>query len=329
MRIIRLFLIAMCLLTSLLTLTIIAQDDDEGEGLRFTVDDQNPMVINGRAYAEWDGRHTVPGTVFYHDGQFHMFRAGYRGWPLPAGVGYMVSDDGLTWEEPQEAPVLPAEDMPFGDDIDLALLSSGLVDADGTWVLYFFIFPSAGSSGKTSMVRATAPDPLGPWTMSADILLATGSEGEWDADNIGAPHVMLVDGEYRAYYFSGVGIGMATSPDGITWTKYDDPSTTEAPYAESDPVFFASDNEDAWDYETVADPTVLITPDGWVMLYNSFQGMNPNTWVGGERGYSLAISDDGINWERLQDEPMWMNQRDMNIPRDSWYGQLAYHDDVY
>ena len=31
-------------------------------------------------------------------------------------------------------------------------------------------------------------------------------------------------------------IGYATSSDGIAWTKYDDPSTTAPPYAESDPV---------------------------------------------------------------------------------------------
>lgn len=327
MRIYRMFLIAICLLVSLLALTVIAQDD-EGDGIRFTVDDQTPVMRNGRAYSEWDGRHVVPAAVFYHDGQFHMFRSGYRGWPLPAGVGYAVSDDGLTWVEPQESPVLPAEDMPFADDIDLALLSSGFVDADGTWVLYFFLFPSQGSSVEMGMVRATAPEPLGPWVMGEDVLLVPGSEGEWDSDNIGAPHVMLVDGEYRAYYFASGGIGMATSSDGLEWTKYDDPNTAEAPYAESDPVFLASEDEDAWDYNSVADPTVLITPDGWVMLYDSFQGVNSN-FAGGSRGYSLALSEDGIHWERLQAEPMWLNQRDMRLPRDSWYGQLAYHDEIY
>jgi hypothetical protein len=31
-------------------------------------------------------------------------------------------------------------------------------------------------------------------------------------------------------------IGYATSTDGIMWTKYDNPATTNPPYAESDPV---------------------------------------------------------------------------------------------
>jgi hypothetical protein len=35
---------------------------------------------------------------------------------------------------------------------------------------------------------------------------------------------------------TGTNIGYATSPDGINWTKYDDPITTVPPYDESDPV---------------------------------------------------------------------------------------------
>ena len=318
------FLLAI-LMGGLLSLSVIYAQDDAVDYVQFDVDNENPMVLNGRAYAEWDGRHTVPATVFHYDGQFHMFRAGYSGWPLPASVGYMVSDDGINWEEPQEEAVIYPEDIPI-EGIQLAVLSSGFVESDGTWVLYLFLISE--NNDPSGMIRATAPDPLGPWEVGGDILLATGNDDAWDWEYISAPHVMMVEDGYRAYYFSGGMIGMATSPDGINWTKYDDPSTTDAPFAESDPIFLPSEDEEAWDYDFIQDPTVLQTPDGWVMLYSSFQGVNAS-FNGGERGYGIAISEDGIAWERLQDEPIWHNRRDMRVSRDTWYGQLAYHDETY
>jgi hypothetical protein len=61
--------------------------------------------------------------------------------------------------------------------------------------------------------------------------------------------------------------GLATSADGINWTKYDDPSTTEAPYAKSDPVLQPSPS--GWDAEDVI-CSVMKTDTGWEMLYQGF-----------------------------------------------------------
>ena len=80
---------------------------------------------------------------------------------------------------------------------------------------------------------------------------------------------------------------MATSPDGITWTKYNDPSTTQAPYAESDPVPKPGNAGD-WDSDAASYCCVL-KKTGYFEMY--YSGWNPNSV-----GFGYASSVDGISW---------------------------------
>jgi hypothetical protein len=115
-------------------------------------------------------------------------------------------------------------------------------------------------------------------------------------------------------------IGMATSTDGITWTKYDDPATADAPFAESDPVLMPG-AADEWDDVFVHQPRVVITPEGWVMSYRSAQ-------PGGiDKGYGFATSQDGIVWERYANNPYLLD--DAVRGRAMWFNSLVYHDDKY
>jgi predicted GH43/DUF377 family glycosyl hydrolase len=116
-------------------------------------------------------------------------------------------------------------------------------------------------------------------------------------------------------------IGMATSPDGITWTKYDDPATTEAPFAESDPVFLPAE-DDAWDNRQVLQPRVVSSPDGFVMLYSAGTAVNGSA---AKLGY--AVSPDGLDWERVT-EPIFDFRR-VSGGRAIWFTEFLYHDGSY
>jgi hypothetical protein len=81
---------------------------------------------------------------------------------------------------------------------------------------------------------STSTDGLN-WTHQG-VVLRKGSAGEWDSGNIWCPAVWEEGGTYYMLHPAtggpdGMQMGLATSPDGITWTKYDDPSTTVAPHA--------------------------------------------------------------------------------------------------
>jgi len=275
---------------------------------------QEDAIVQYGASGEWDSRHTGAGAVIYHDGQFHMFRNGYQAWLYPSGIGYLTSDDGINWEEVQEDPVFMQEQIPF--EVKTALLTSALVEEDGTWVFYFALFHSIGSEDPTGIVRATADSPTGEWTVDEEFLLEAGTEGEWDSSLIAVTSVIRTEDGYLMHYAADDGeiyaIGLATSEDGINWTKYDDPATDSV----SDPVFV---HESDWEVN-VQDPRVVETDEGFVMLYSSFDENFRN------QGYNFAFSEDGITWERVADEAIIPREA---FSRNPWFPTLAYHDGTY
>jgi hypothetical protein len=96
------------------------------------------------------------------------------------------------------------------------------------------------------------------------------------------------------YYISGwypKRIGRATSPDGITWTKYDDPATS-GPFVHSDPILTG---DAGWKAGSVSSPSVWVTSARWVMAYAA----GPNTGVG------YAVSADGIHWLKSPANPIF------------------------
>ena len=158
----------LCIVLCLFITGVFAQDDVVSP---FTQQGDSPIVERPRRTRDnrdadlWDGQYTDPGAVLYHDGQFHMFRNGFVGWPARVRIGYLVSDDGITWIEPQEEPTLDTLDVPYAEVT--ALASSAYVEDDGTWVLYFYTWNTTSGSGQGAIGRATADNPLGPWTIDA------------------------------------------------------------------------------------------------------------------------------------------------------------------
>ena len=285
------------LLASLSIASIQAQEADNPIIFEFT---EEPVVRHGER-GDWDGRHTSAGAVIYHDDQFHMFRNGYQGWPLPSQFGYMVSDDGINWTEVQEEPVFTHEQIPV--DVRLALLTSVLIEDDGTWVFYFTLWPENDTSRPSGIIRATADSPTGTWDIDDTLVIQPGEEGAWDAGFIGMSTVLKTEDGYVMYYSGNDdeawAIGRATSEDGITWIKDEDPILTR---------------EQEWE-EAMQDARVVQTEQGYVMLYNSGTG-----------NYNFATSLDGITWERIQDTPIIPRS---TFQRTPWLPTLAYHDGTY
>lgn len=121
---------------------------------------------------------------------------------------------------------------------------------------------------------------------------------------------------YGAQTGGGYAISFATSTDGVNWTKYDDPETTDAEHAGSDPVLTTSMD---WEYNKVDRPRVVHTPDGWIMIY---QG-------GSIEMRGIALSDDGIHWEKYDGNPIF-DSKAFPIPNaKTWDTNLVYQDGTY
>ena len=158
------------------------------------------------------------------------------------GIGYAISTNAIDWYRVADAPLFTWEET-VGADLWLRV-SSVLIDEDGIWTLYLTSAPRGISEEVPTILRATASSPNGPWEFDEIPLLEAGGSGAWDHYGVQIPTVIKLEDGYRMYYLNqrldnrrGLsGIGMATSADGLSWTKYNDPNTDDE-FEESDVIF--------------------------------------------------------------------------------------------
>jgi predicted GH43/DUF377 family glycosyl hydrolase len=258
--------------------------------IELTVYEGNPVLTHGEVGA-WDAMLFYP-SVVYQDGLFHMFYGGWAGGPTDkVATGYATSEDGLNWTPYENSPVFELdESIGFWGGL-------GIVMVDGEiWVGYVCVASTAGDHCEI-IHRATAPEPIGPWTVSLDLVLAAGSGADWDSTRFLPFSVVKAVDEYVLYYTNRDfgAIGRATSPDGVTWTKFDDPTTTERQYENSAPVM-TTDPGSRWERSWIGSPYVLLGDDAWEMFYTG--ALTSSAAVG------YATSEDGVVWTRFPDNPV-------------------------
>jgi len=153
---------------------------------------------------------------------------------------------------------------------------------------------------------ATSIDGIHWQRYNANPVLLAGTPGSWDDEVVSHSKIILIDTTYHMWY-GGTGVspyynysaGYATSPDGINWTKYDNPSTTNPPFAHSDPVLTPGPTG-SWDSATLAGASFFFDGDSFHVWYG---GCDSQNWSNGCIGY--AKSADGINWIKYPDNPVF------------------------
>lgn len=157
-------------------------------------------------------------------------------------------------------------------------------------------------------------------------MLVAGREGSWDAGQVTHPIVLKEDDGYRMYYTgfdadATPRIGLATSQDGMTWTKYDNPAIPETPFAESDPVLNRGAAGD-WDEDAAERDRVVKTPEGYVMVYRAAVGNRSG------RPFGLATSRDGVTWTKYRGNPI-LEPGSLGDVRGPFFPTFVYHEDRY
>lgn len=240
----------------------------------------------------WDSRWVNPGAVVFHDGQFHMFYSGKSLSDENLSIGYATSADGLTWTRGSPNPVITLKSLVWMPEV-LSVTVNSVVVEEGRWTLYFTASDiNARLKGKIG--QATANSPFGPWVVQPQPALTPGQQGEWDELAVGDACVSATGDGYAMYYVGGVFrpmIGRAVSPDGLTWTKYNDAATTDKAFAASDPVLQGTED---WEGGSVEYPCVQQQAGLWKMTYNAT--------TTGAVGYAVSI--DGIHWRKSPQNPI-------------------------
>jgi hypothetical protein len=117
-------------------------------------------------------------------------------------------------------------------------------------------------------------------------------------------------------YYSGLlkgnlesSIGLATSADGITWTKHEEPVllTGDAP----------------WSERKISGPKVLATDEDWLMIYRN------DVISGAPRTLGYATSPDGITWTHTSQETPVLDVAAYEPWRAVWSTDIAQVSDTY
>ncbi len=176
--------------------------------------------------------------------------------------------------------------------------------------------------------------------MQADPVLTRGAKGDWDSVDVLNPSVVFRDGIYYNFYSGFDGktwhTGLATSSDGIAWTKRGRVLSPEGGYIAANGSALAVGEEffywyqsgpkntpeiglarsrdgvhwhkeahpvltpgprGSWDERGLGDPYVLRIGD-WFYMYHLGQDRAHRQRLG------LARSHDGISWEKLRSNPV-------------------------
>jgi hypothetical protein len=214
------------------------------------------------------------------------------------------TDAGVTWHV---GTTNLLEGLVIGDPDPGPIPAALLQLDDGSWQMYGWA--AANSSGTRFWSwRTSAPDVDGPWAIDRLEMLDHGPSGAWDSHMAAAASVLRTDDGYLLWYEGEApgntnrgDIGLATSTDGLAWTKFDDPTTTEPAFAASDPVIRTGTCPGT----DVAVEQVQVEPVG-DQLVALFGGYGPTSQMMEVYG---ALSDDGRTWRCATAEPLLVGEQ--------------------
>jgi predicted GH43/DUF377 family glycosyl hydrolase len=214
----------------------------------------------------WDSVHLAEPFVLKDETEYKMY---YTAWGASGTfIGMATSIDGLVWSKRPDNPTFPASAS--GWDRTDTQAPSVLKEGDVYKMWY------TGGDGSTNAIGyATSSDGI-EWTKYPQAVLQS-TPGSWDRSGMTASSVITDATGYKMYYMGNDGsawhIGLATSDDGIVWTKY-----------AGNPLI--SPRSWAWDSGEVGHPAVLLI-DG---VYHM--------WYGNTYSIGYASSADGLAWTR-------------------------------
>jgi predicted GH43/DUF377 family glycosyl hydrolase len=193
-----------------------------------------------------------------------------------------------TWTRDPGNPVLGPSAGPAWDDTFVG--QPWVLGPPSGFADYRMWYVGGDSSGNLAIGYATSPDGV-TWTRHpGNPVLSPGAPTEWDDAGIGGPFVLYDSGAgtFFLYYHGGRSIGLATSPDGITWTK-------EA----TNPVLDAG-SPTGWDDGNAHFPCVLRNGPTWYMWYTGNDQFGPVQTL----RIGRASSPDGVTWTKSAANPV-------------------------
>ncbi len=241
---------------------------DSPDGIDWT---RHGVVLDRGELGSWDSACLMAAVVLYDETTYKMWYLGMGPTWGSLSVGYATSLDGMNWTKFGKNPVLVPGGNGGWDNWNICPMS---IIFNGTHYIMWY-GAQAVPDCNVAMGVATSVDGVNWTKYPANPVLVGGPSG-WDSAHIFAGPVIAGGSQYEMWYYGQPrdlpgGIGLATSPDGFSWTKYGG-----NPVLESGPT-------GAWDCATVHGPSV-VEKDGHLLMW--YSGLD---WAGSQR-IGLATS---------------------------------------
>ena len=241
----------------------------------------NPILESSGQYWDLEGVHQS--KVIIDNSIFKMYYSGHAG----AGSSYLCyaeSSDGINWNFPYQNPILSPGEQGTWDSH--SVVGSSIIFDDGIYKLYYSGW--SDNWGNWHIGLAISTDGLN-WTKYPDPVLLGTSGWEYQ---VASATVIKYDNTYYMFYtgrnLPHLSIGLATSSDGVNWTRY--PANPILTFTEP------------WEMNGVYYPSVIEENNELKMVYMNSEGT----------GFGFAYSSDGINWTKDNSNPFFTRENTAN-----------------
>ncbi len=134
-------------------------------------------------------------------------------------IGLMVSENMISWSNVGVGPVFTASETKRWDSG--GVFSPCVIPVGGQYYLYY-----GGSDGCVIRTGLAESRNLYSWKRRQDPVLVPGRDGSWDDRSVIIVSILRLEDAYIAFYEgqdcrNQYAIGLAFSPDGIQWEKYE------------------------------------------------------------------------------------------------------------
>jgi predicted GH43/DUF377 family glycosyl hydrolase len=243
-----------------------------------------PVLTNGEAGA-FDAVDALNPSVVLSDGEYRNFYSGYDGKTWHTGLA--VSRDGNSWSK--KGKVLSPDKQTWEGDYIAA--NGSVLRVEGKYLHWY-------QGGRIPRIGFAISNDGVTWSKHGRPALDTGPYGSWDERGVADPYVIRIDGWFYMYYLGQdrarrQRLGVARSSDGIEWEKY-----------RANPILELGE-AGRFDETGLGEPAVW-SEQGWYwMLYTARDRRE-------YRRLGLARSRDGVNWDRVTEQPVLSGSQPWN-----------------
>jgi predicted GH43/DUF377 family glycosyl hydrolase len=245
----------------------------------------NPVFDIGEP-GSFDDSGVVPSSILRLDGQIWLYYIGFQRFPHQTPAPYTMftglaisKDGGLTFQRKSTEPILG----PIKDET-ITRTAPFVVKTKECWRLWYvggnsFIEVDNKLRPTYSIRYLESNDGLHWPGTSKDVLVPRG-DGEY---GFGRPRILFDQGSITMFYSvrsktEGYQMGVASSPDGLEWRRYDE-------------LLDLKPGPEDWDSQTIEYGAFFEHGDNLLMFYNGNQN--------GRTGFGLAVSNKS-DWQKLE-----------------------------